>query len=59
MKHKYLKTSNPTVWEDDVLFVRLILDHTFVNVYWRNNQSYFHDNGNYFSNFQKIKEKKL
>ena len=43
----------------DALFVKSILDHMFAKVHWRNDQSYFHDNRNYFSHFQKIKEKKL
>lgn len=37
----------------------LILDHVFENVYWRNHQSYFRDNSNYFPYFQKIIQKKL
>ena len=41
------------------LVYMLIVDHVFGNVYRRNRQSYFHDNYNYFSHFQKIKEKKL
>lgn len=43
----------------DALFVKSILDHMFAKVHWRNDQNYFHDNRNYFSHFQKIKEKKL
>ena len=43
----------------DVLFVKSILDHVFENVYWRNHQSYFRDNSNYFPYFQKIIQKKL
>lgn len=43
----------------DALFVKSILDHMFAKVHWRNDQSYFHDNRNYFSHFQKIFKKKL
>lgn len=43
----------------DVLFVRSILDHTFANVYWRNNQSYFRDNWNYFFCFSENNPKKV
>ncbi len=43
----------------DVLFVRSILDHTFANVYWRNNQSYFRDNWNYFFCFSENNSKKV
>ena len=43
----------------DVLFVKSILDHVFENVYWRNHQSYFRYNSNYFPYFQKIIQKKL
>ena len=47
------------VREARCLVYMLIVDHVFGNVHWRNDQSYFHDNRNYFSHFQKIKEKKL
>ena len=53
--------SPPTgrVWEVRCLVCMIIVDHMFGNVYWRNSQSYCCDNRNYFSHFQKIKEKKL
>ena len=47
------------VREARCLVYMLIVDHVFGNVHRRNHQSYFRDNSNYFSYFQKIIQKKL